>query len=322
MSDRSTPTRDGGLLDLAAGDCRRRARPAELGDRLRLKLDWFLTGRHPEPEPATLGVLEPAQPGRIGVCCSGGGVRSAAYNLGALQALDGAHVLRRATYLAAVSGGSYIAAAFAMVARTDADARRDDSDPSLLQAPGGGPFHPGSPEEQYLRNRASYLAPGAMGKVFLLQRVLAGLAFNLLFIGTFLFVAGLLLVLAYVQLYGGLTGPPKSTVFAPADWLWAVPAAIAAVGAALAIVTVVTQLRFDALRLALEDVVGAAAAARRRARAAVGRGAGRRLRPAETGEHTRRRRGDEDRQRHRRRRPRERRRRRAAAACGRASRSR
>jgi hypothetical protein len=130
---------------------------------------------------------DPATP-RVGICCSGGGVRSAAYNLGALQALDRSGVLQGAEYLAAVSGGSYIAAAFAMVA----DTRSGGSSSSLL-TPGHGPFYRGSPEEQYLRNRASYLAPGGMGKLFLLQRVLAGLSFNLFFIGLALLVLGMLL---------------------------------------------------------------------------------------------------------------------------------
>jgi hypothetical protein len=42
----------------------------------------------------------------------------------------------------------------------------DDSDPALVteQRP---PFHRGSPEEQYLRNRSSYLTPGIEGKLFL-----------------------------------------------------------------------------------------------------------------------------------------------------------
>ena len=48
---------------------------------------------------------------RTGICCSGGGIRSAAFNLGALQSLQAEGELQRASYLAAVSGGSYIAAA-------------------------------------------------------------------------------------------------------------------------------------------------------------------------------------------------------------------
>src|SRR4051812_5814976 len=63
---------------------------------------WVLYGDKPEPMPSVMGPLEdPVEP-RLGVCCSGGGIRSAAYNLGALQVLQRTDELRRATYLAAV----------------------------------------------------------------------------------------------------------------------------------------------------------------------------------------------------------------------------
>ncbi len=43
---------------------------------------------------------------RIGIALSGGGIRSAAFNLGALQALQEKGILPRAEYLTAVSGGN------------------------------------------------------------------------------------------------------------------------------------------------------------------------------------------------------------------------
>lgn len=164
-----------------------------LWDRLRR---WVAVER-PEPEPSYLEPVEPPpkpeERQRVGICCSGGGIRSASFNLGALQQL-GPQRLQSAKYLAAVSGGSYIAAAFAMVAktgkqpRTDGDsasARRraatrsdgDDSAPDLVteERP---PFYPGSPEEQYLRNRVSYMAPARGGRARLVWRVLCGLLVN------------------------------------------------------------------------------------------------------------------------------------------------
>jgi hypothetical protein len=45
---------------------------------------------------------------RLGLALSGGGVRSATFNLGLLQALDQLGVLRQVDYLATVSGGGYI----------------------------------------------------------------------------------------------------------------------------------------------------------------------------------------------------------------------
>jgi hypothetical protein len=65
------------------------------------------------------GVVGEGGEERVGICVSGGGIRSAAFSLGALQALqEGRGLLKgpdRAAYLAAVSGGSYVAAAFAQV---------------------------------------------------------------------------------------------------------------------------------------------------------------------------------------------------------------
>src|SRR5262249_51268173 len=153
----------------------------------------------PEPIPSYRGPIEDPQPDAIGVCCSGGGVRSAAFNLGALQVLQSAGVLKRARYLAAVSGGSYIAAAFSMVAQAWASGPRpprgvvghDDSNPDLIAR--AAPFAPGSPEEQYLRNRSSYLAPRAMDKLFLVYRIALGIIFNIAFLALPLLGVGVLL---------------------------------------------------------------------------------------------------------------------------------
>lgn len=81
------------------------------------------------------------------ICCSGGGIRSAAYCLGALQALDQGGVLAKAKWILGVSGGSYIAASRALVAH---------------QLPPGATrraYAPGSPEERNLRDNTRYIAP-------------------------------------------------------------------------------------------------------------------------------------------------------------------
>lgn len=153
---------------------------------------WRWLGIERAPVPSYMGLIEDppsiGRPPRIGICCSGGGIRSAAFNLGALQSLQRPEHrrLQEATYLSAVSGGSYIAAAFSMVAKTAAHGGQasDDSDPALVDED-RPPFYHGSPEEQYLRNRSSYMAPAGAGKVRLLFRVALGLLINL----TFLFAA-------------------------------------------------------------------------------------------------------------------------------------
>ncbi len=56
-------------------------------------------------------VEDPPEGMRIGIALSGGGIRSAAFNLGAMQALQRQHLLERADYLTGVSGGNYVASA-------------------------------------------------------------------------------------------------------------------------------------------------------------------------------------------------------------------
>jgi hypothetical protein len=195
----TVPVRDQGLLELKLTE------PSK-AQRKKRRRSWFFTGRRDEPEPSHLGVLEDPDPKAIGICCSGGGIRSAAFNLGALQALQQREILKEARYLAAVSGGSYIAAAFCMVAKRG-PRDSDDSDPKAFDET-TPPFHPGSPEEQYLRNRSSYLAPDGLSKLFLAYRVLLGLVFNLLFLGCALFAIGIVLAWAvYRPLYGSLADP-------------------------------------------------------------------------------------------------------------------
>ena len=189
-----------------------------------------------QPLPAALEPLARPAEGRYGICCSGGGIRSAAFNLGALQVLQAPEnrILQRAKYLAAVSGGSYMAAGFAMVAKFDDP--EVDSDPDLVtdDAP---PFHPGSPEEQYLRNRSSYMAPGFGGKLRLVARVLLGVLVNLLYLGSILFVAGWVVGwLLYGEiLFPGLRDPGGSAPTAAWGWL---AIALAIVSAALGVASV------------------------------------------------------------------------------------
>jgi hypothetical protein len=159
-----------------------------------------LSGYVPEPTPAIRGPIEEPKPGRVGVSCSGGGVRSAAYNLGVLQHLQAEGVLKRAKYLSAVSGGSYVAAAMTL-------ARHSTSEP----------FAPGSPEEQYLRNRTTYLAPHGGEAIFFVYRMLLGLAINLLLFALVLGIPAL--IVGLILRAGGFTGLEGS---APPGWAtWA-----------------------------------------------------------------------------------------------------
>lgn len=120
----------------------------------------------------------PGEEPRLGVCLSGGGIRSAAFCLGGVQALQDKGVLENAAYLSAVSGGGYLAAGWAV---------SDASSPAL--AP-GQPWSRGSPEERWFRDNASYLIPDLLGGLKGVGRLLAGVVVNFLLIWLLLFLIG------------------------------------------------------------------------------------------------------------------------------------
>ncbi len=115
-------------------------------------LSWDVV-RHDE----LLALGPAARPGQLlALCLSGGGVRSAAYCLGVLQALAGAGHLTRFHYLSTVSGGGYAGAWLqTMIQRHGAQgaqerlARRGDP-----AAPGKDP-----PELRRLRRYTNWLTP-------------------------------------------------------------------------------------------------------------------------------------------------------------------
>lgn len=115
-------------------------------------------------------VEEPTDKTRFGIAFSGGGVRSAAFCLGAYQSLDSAGMFRQAEFLACVSGGGYIGAAIATTEALSDPGTIDDKNPV---------WGPGSPEERYLRENLNYLAPGPSGRLWLVANLLYGVLLNL-----------------------------------------------------------------------------------------------------------------------------------------------
>jgi hypothetical protein len=127
-------------------------------------------------EPAAPAAFRDPVPGGAevwAVCCSGGGIRSASYCLGALQALQGAGFLKKAKLILGVSGGSYMAASRALVAR-GLEFGTDDAGASGLPA-----YAPGSPEEQHLRDNTRYIAPDAKTLLAGVLSLLFGVAVTL-----------------------------------------------------------------------------------------------------------------------------------------------
>ena len=94
--------------------------------------------------------------GLMGLCFSGGGIRSATFNLGILQGLAELNLLRCFDYLSTVSGGGYIHQWFAAWSQ-----RRgfDQVEKRLIPLP--EPDNPGDHPEpiRWLRRYSNYLTP-------------------------------------------------------------------------------------------------------------------------------------------------------------------
>jgi len=157
-----------------------------LGGTAALVLAALVAGRvwraAPEPgrptdRPAAGPAWDPPTEGerRAGVCLSGGGVRSAAFALGALQALRRRGVLARASYLSAASGGGYLAAGWAVSHAAVVPGDDGSTHPER--------WAPGSPEERWFRDHSSYLVPNAAGGLAGVARLVAGVALNLAVLG-------------------------------------------------------------------------------------------------------------------------------------------
>lgn len=148
----------------------------------------------PQGEAREARPTDATDPHRIGICCSGGGIRSASYCLGALQVLREENVLKDTEYVSAVSGGSYIASAFASAA-----ARNDGEDEVPV-------FAPGSAEEAHLRNHSSYMAPDTAGKARLLLRIVGGALWHLLLLAVLVLIVFWPASWAYAEFSDQLAG--------------------------------------------------------------------------------------------------------------------
>ena len=143
-------------------------------------------GRPPLPK-----VAGPDLRGTV-ICCSGGGIRSAAFSLGGLQALTKAGIYDKARAVVGVSGGGYIGAAYHVLRWNPVDRPESAGGPTgavdWVAQKRGEPaaFSTGSPEMKWLRRHTRYVlngiriaAQGALSLTF-------GIAINLLLIAAVL----------------------------------------------------------------------------------------------------------------------------------------
>jgi len=108
------------------------------------------------------------QHGAVGMCFSGGGIRSATLNLGILQGLKQTGVLKFVDYLSTVSGGGYIGSWFCAARFRLAKAAKENGDVCAKELLADDSFlieeaatGRGSPPLRHLRQYAHYLAPKA-----------------------------------------------------------------------------------------------------------------------------------------------------------------
>lgn len=136
--------------------------------------------------------------GLIGLCLSGGGIRSASFSLGVLQALEHAKLSHHFDYLSTVSGGGFTGATLTSAthhSRLDntpfALCKSSTSDAAIIT---------------HLRNQSSYLNPGGFLDTVRLPAIMVrGLALNLLALVPWLFLAALLTEVYYLVGYKDTT---------------------------------------------------------------------------------------------------------------------
>ncbi len=188
----------------------------------------------------------------VGVCVSGGGIRSATVALGALNALREKGVLRDADYLVSVSGGGYTAGGL-QLAMTGATDGLPHGQAPASRATAADAFAPGSPEEDHLRRHSSYIADGLGQWLVALGVLFRGVLSSLVIIGLTVTTLGLAIGAFYSHVpitAGGNLPPPKFAVSGKNVSAPAYPAIPVSIWYAIAVAAGLTLLAYLARQLA------------------------------------------------------------------------
>ena len=177
------------------------------------------------PSPAETGAPS-ATHSLVGLAFSGGGIRSATFNLGVLQALSHQGLLRHVDYLSTVSGGGYIGSSLSSIVNGSSAGGTTTGDRPGVVWGASFPFvHVQGAEESaavhQLRNFSNYLAPGGVLDTLRIPALLLrGIIVNLSVVLPAVILAAVLMALA---------GPDISSFSEWPAWLrWAVPATLIA----------------------------------------------------------------------------------------------
>jgi hypothetical protein len=135
---------------------------------------------------------QPVEAAKTGLCLSGGGIRSAAFSLGVLQALNANKAFPQIDFLSTVSGGGYAGAAliaglqrgdgkFPFDTAVEKDPSREEMEPADIAD---------SKAVKSIRDRCRYLMPnGVLDLIVSLGIILRGLATNVVTIAAAVFIA-------------------------------------------------------------------------------------------------------------------------------------
>ena len=121
--------------------------------------------------------------GLVGLALSGGGIRSATFNLGVIQGLAKRGILKYVDYLSTVSGGGYIGSCLSALLNN-----REHTPEWVKGRKKSFPFFHRQGEQEsesfkHLRNYSNYLAPnGLIDKLRIPATILRGILINLLII--------------------------------------------------------------------------------------------------------------------------------------------
>jgi predicted acylesterase/phospholipase RssA len=125
--------------------------------------------------------LPPPSDDVVGLAFSGGGIRSAVFNLGVLQALEKAGLMRHVDYLSTVSGGGYIGSCYSWLRAAASPAKDAPAAGSVFDRPLDG--HGGNVLD-WLRSHGKYLTAHRGFSIWtLLASIFASTFVNLLVIG-------------------------------------------------------------------------------------------------------------------------------------------
>jgi len=148
---------------------------------------------------ADIGNQKVADNDLLGLALSGGGIRSATFNLGLMQALSNKRILKHTDYLSTVSGGGYIGACLTSLLNSETDSVGLDEDDFPLgreKKEGHEKSSMDRPPVKWLRYFSNFITAegGFTSKYFVPAMVfIRGVILNLLLIIPFILALGLLL---------------------------------------------------------------------------------------------------------------------------------